>query len=706
MKRIGIITIQKCNNYGADLQAFALQRKLQLMGYEVENIDFLFYKHPDFIKTPKSQPIFDLSTVNQLKEWLLPKITRFRDIKRHGLIKQRQQAFETFFEKNVRLSRTYSSLDALYVDPPKYDVYVTGSDQVWNPRIACNIKPYFLDFAPPESRCISYASSIGMPTISPSVYEAYKKLLSRYSAIGVRETTAERIISGMGLGVPVKTVLDPTLLLSASEWMAVSHQPEGVLPRHYVVEYNLGGNKYVDDFARRCAKHFSLPLIDVTLSPYGPAEFIWLMANARAAVVSSFHGTVFSAMNGVPFYSVYSESAVSNGGRIVLFANSIGLGGRMVNSSMLESVKLDFDVDFRSVDACLARMREESSMFLKDAVDGGLPDVRPSKVPECYALWSLNDKIRRESTSGGAFYVFAEEVIKKGGVVFGAAFDSDFHHVRHRAARSIVELFALMKSKYVQSDISGILEEVWNEVKSGKLVLFSGTPCQISAVKNRCRDYLSNLLTVDIVCHGTPRPEVFAAYLKELENEFKDKVVGYEFRNKKYGWNFSTILISLKSGRKICRLAAQDSYFSGFSRNVFLRNSCYSCPYARLERISDLTIADCWRVATSHPQYDDGKGTSLLLVNTKKGQLMFDTIKNAKSCCWGEYDVELARLRNTPLMVPAVRSDCCLKFNEAFTKTGSFDMAAKVYFTKSMQIKGVIRWWIKKMGWFYLKRHQ
>ena len=706
MKRIGIITIQKCDNFGADLQAYALGAKLRSMGYDAENIDYLFYKHPGFRKTRQSRPIFKLSLINRIKEWLLPKITVLKRMRHRYGVEERAHAFEQFFHANVPVSKQYQTIDDLYLNPPSYDVYITGSDQVWNPRAGCNIKPYFLDFVPNGKKCISYASSIGVPSVPPAVYDAYRKLLGRYSAIGVREATSERIISGMGLNVPVKTVADPTLLLSNEEWNAVAKQPSGVVPQSYVIEYNLSRNKLVHDFALRSAKMLKVALIDITESAYGPAEFVWLFAHARAAVVCSFHGTLFSIMNRIPFYTVCSESAGRNGGRIALFTRSVGLRGRVVPYSHLNDVELDFNVDFEVSTKILEKMRRDSLMFLRDAIDGHLPAPKLTANQDCYAVWSLDDEVRKESTSGGLFSLLATHVLHKGGIVFGAAFDKDFRHVRHRVARTLEELPPLMKSKYVQSDISSALLEAYEEVRSGHLVLFSGTPCQIVAVKNKCRDFLQNLITVDIVCHGTPRPEVFAAYIDELEDAFHDKVVGYEFRNKKHGWNFGEICITLKSGRQIRRIGEEDPYFSGFARNVFLCESCYSCPYARLARVSDLTIGDCWRVATSHPQYDDGRGTSLLLINTDRGRVLFDEVTKSKSCRYGLYDVELARLRNAPLMDPAVKSSVFQKFKEEFAMHGSFKLASKVYFNRRTRVVGLLRYWVKRLGWFYFKHHQ
>lgn len=702
MKRIGIITIQKCNNYGADLQAYALCAKLRSMGYDAENIDYLFYKHKGFKRTKLSRPIFRLTWINRLKELLFPMIQKF-------LMRQpeeRERAFNEFFKDNIKSSRTYSSVDELYNCPPTYDVYITGSDQVWNPRMGVNIKPYFLDFVPPGKRCIAYAASIGVPFISPMVYKTYMQLLQKYSAIGVREPTAERIVGGMGLGVPVKAVVDPTLLLTRDDWLRVSKKPHGVEYKEFLVEYNLGSDPQIHRFALKCAAKLSVKLIDVTFSDYGPAEFVWLMANAKASVVASFHGTVFSVLHGIPFYSVYPESSEKNGGRIALFAHSLGLDSRMIPYSELDSTEIDFDVRFEDALKKLEDMRVESCNFLRGSIEGTLSRVDTKLPLACYALWAEDENVRRQSTSGGAFYLLAKKVIESGGVVFGAAFDQNFHYVRHRMARTTLELVPLMKSKYVQSDISSALNEAYDEVRFGRLVLFSGTPCQIAAVKAKCREYSNRLITVDLVCHGAPRQEIFDSYMSENEKFYGEKIVGYEFRNKRYGWNFGMVRMQLESGTNIWRIGAKDPYITGFSQNVFLLDRCYSCRYARLERISDLTIADCWRVAATRPEFDDNKGTSLVLVNTIVGENLFSRVRLSAECQVRSYDISLARLRNTPLMYPPTRSKFYHIFKSEFAKTSSFHLAARTYFRATTRIIGIMRFVIKRIGWFYLKRHQ
>lgn len=705
MKRVGIITIQKCDNFGADLQAYALGAKLRSLGHEAENIDYLFYKHPRHQKGKGEPPIFKLSCVNRIKEIVAPLVMRLRRLWRGGDSSKRRELFREFFEQNVPCGREYRSVKSLYDSPPDYDVYVTGSDQVWNPRMGSNIKPYFLDFVPAGRRCVSYAASVGIPVISPTVYDTYMRLLSKYAAIGVREETAERIIAGMGLSAPVRTVLDPTLLLNAEEWQRVARRPQGVEPGVYVAEYNLTHNQEIHHLAERIAQQLNLHVVDVTEGTYGPAEFLWLMGHAAAAVCCSFHGTVFSIINRVPFYSVYSEGSGSNGGRIALFAKSLGLEDRMVRTADLSSVKINLTVDYDAVYRKLDERRKESIAFLLKGIEGG-DDLPPAKkTPACYAIWSTDPHVRMLSTSGGAFSVLARKVIGEGGMVVGAAYDEDWRHVQHRCARTVEELEPLMRSKYVYSDFSRSIEEMAKALKQGQKVLFVGTPCQVAAIKARFADVGNRLITVDFVCHGTPRPEIFAAWIDDLQSRYGERVVGYEFRYKNHGWNFSESRVRFASGR-VCHLPAyKDPYNMGFYLGAFLRDCCYSCRYTNLNRPGDLTIADCWRVAASHPQYDDNRGTSMLLVNSDAGRLFFDSI-DGRLYAGGDYDLRLARLRNEPLMMPAARPHVADVFTDSFRSTGSFSQSAMCYFTFERRFRVWLRGLFKRAGWFYLRQHQ
>ena len=180
----------------------------------------------------------------------------------------------------------------------------------------------------------------------------------------------------------------------------------------------------------------------------------------------------------------------------------------------------------------------------------------------------------------------------------------------------------------------------------------------------------------------------------------------FEFRNKDKGWNCQNIVYSFRNGVSRRVIPWNDSYFHGFSINAFLRPACYECAYANPNRPSDFTIADCWRVATSHPQYDDNKGTSLVLVNTPKAKKLWDVLFASEKMDGGIYDFDLAQIRNSALMNPAPKSNEYASFDKIFKETSSFETASSVYVSWKKTIKYTMMYFVKKSLWGYFKKHQ
>ncbi|MBV5337713.1 MAG: polysaccharide pyruvyl transferase family protein, partial [Deltaproteobacteria bacterium] len=193
--KIGIITIWQINNYGAELQAFALQRKLNDMGFDCENIDYPFYKNPDHSQCRLSRPVFDLGWKNSLKEKLFPLKQRFLALVHLEEERERQSKFREFHRNHTKHSASrYRSMSALYEATLGYDVFMVGSDQVWNPRCGTSLQPYFLTFAPQGARKISYASSFGVSELPPETISQYAKWLNGFDCISVREKTAVALV--------------------------------------------------------------------------------------------------------------------------------------------------------------------------------------------------------------------------------------------------------------------------------------------------------------------------------------------------------------------------------------------------------------------------------------------------------------------------------------------------------------------------------
>lgn len=241
-------------------------------------------------------------------------------------------------------------------------------------------------------------------------------------------------------------------------------------------------------------------------------------------------------------------------------------------------------------------------------------------VPTYIAARLKNNNDLLNSTSGGAFIGIAQCILSIGGVIYGVSYDDQFRVV-HKRATTWEECQQFKGSKYVQSDLTDIFKNIKNDLKNHNIVLFTGTPCQVAGLKSYIGPNLSDkLYTVDLICHGVPAPFVWRDYLNYLEHKQKDKIIAVRFRNKEeYGWKSSrtTFKFSKHPNRWI-------SFLSTFHREVLFRPSCSSCPFTNIKRVGDLTIGDFWSKKEIEPITTDDKGCSLMIINTTKGQDVFN----------------------------------------------------------------------------------
>lgn len=248
------------------------------------------------------------------------------------------------------------------------------------------------------------------------------------------------------------------------------------------------------------------------------------------------------------------------------------------------------------------------------------------KEPLAFAVRHKDLHEVETSRSGAAFIALSDYILEKGGIIYGAGYIDHFR-VAHKRATNKIERDEFKGSKYVQSDLSSIFQQVKQDLKNGLIVMFSGTPCQTAGLNSFVGKKLrENLFLVDIVCHGVPGPYVWRDYLSFLEKKYKSPIIQVNFRNKiKFGWaaHFETYTFSNGVEKD------KHGYTYLFYKHIMLRKSCEKCPYTNLQRPSDITLADFWGWEKTNPSLNkDNKGISLLFLNTQKGQNLFNLIKN------------------------------------------------------------------------------
>ena len=253
------------------------------------------------------------------------------------------------------------------------------------------------------------------------------------------------------------------------------------------------------------------------------------------------------------------------------------------------------------------------------------PNNKTSKILS-YAAYTKDEQIRMESSSGGLFTEIAKYVILQGGVVFGAAFDEE-HDVVHTYTESLEGLEAFRGSKYVQSKIGDTYSVARAFLKQGRIVLFTGTPCQIEGLLTFLGREYDNLITQDIICHGVPSPMVWRKYIEYREQTSASATQRTFFRHKKYGWKTYSVRFIFTNRTEYVGSLNEDPYMRGFLADLCLRPSCYACHFKNKYRKSDFTLADFWGIQNVCPEMDDDKGTSLIFVNSDRGAQIFDAVR-------------------------------------------------------------------------------
>jgi hypothetical protein len=367
MKKAAVITCHNIKNYGSVFQTYATSRIFGRLGYNVEIID---YQRPGTDNKGFREKILQESHLAKkpVLKWIFPAILK-------PSFEKMEKTFDAFLDEYVNLTpETYYSEEDLVANCPDADIYISGSDQIWNSSINGRTeRPYFLSFAPDDKIRISFASSFGKTSLENSEVEATRSLLEKYQLITTREESGTKIVNGLGLDSTA--ILDPTLWLKREEWEALAKPIRA--PEKYVLVYQLHSNSDMDNYIREIQKRYGMPCLRIDFYYHyivksgkhmicpTPGQLIELIRNAEYVISDSFHMTVFSILFHKQFISIYSDNSYND--RIANVLKWLDLEQRHIESY------LDFDtlknhIDYSTAEILLTEKRSELEKWLADSM--------------------------------------------------------------------------------------------------------------------------------------------------------------------------------------------------------------------------------------------------------------------------------------------------------------------------------------------------
>jgi coenzyme F420-reducing hydrogenase beta subunit len=246
-----------------------------------------------------------------------------------------------------------------------------------------------------------------------------------------------------------------------------------------------------------------------------------------------------------------------------------------------------------------------------------------------YAVKHRNEDIRRNSTSGGFFTAISDEVLKKGGIVYGVVLSENLK-VCHQRAETVMERDNMRGSKYVQSELGYLYQKIREDLSKQRLVLFTGTPCQNAGLISYLNQIdTEHLILCDIICHGVTCSLMWEEYKSFVKAKKGYHLIKHDFRSKINGWHSMISLNTFRNGKKDSNSCLSQIHMNLFLNNLILRPSCYKCRYSSFSRCSDITMGDFWGIERSMPEFDDNQGISLILINTIKGEKSFNEVRDS-----------------------------------------------------------------------------
>ena len=718
--KIGIMTFHWAANHGALLQTYALQKALADLfpGSEISIVD---YKPAQFDMTLKR-----LLGSRRIKIFF----NNLREIK----VEKQLAPFRNRFSRTYR----YYSTEQLMRRPPNCDVFIAGSDQIWNESYTMNgegkLTPaYYLPFNS-GAKHISYAASFGTTQLKPQVQNYILPYLQKLDGVSVREKSGQEILDKMG--IPSEIVCDPSALICEADYLDLA---KPAFPGEYVAKYFLRNQSRCAQNAIRHFRSEGSKVHDVSLLPM--EQWLGGIGDAKFLLTNSFHGMMVALKMHVPFAVFLTEGILSGmNDRFYTILEVLGLTNRIVTTDNpiheIENQPICWEQVDRLMEAyaansvaflkknCVAprstgpithyrnaqccgcsaceqicpkqciQMVRDTEGFLYPNVNADLCihcgrciKVCPVKnnpihltgmpIEQTFVANAKSAEVVNQSSSGGVFSVLAQHVLDKQGVVFSVVMSKDCKQAVYAKAETVSQLAAMRGSKYVQSYKNDVFSQVKLCLEAGKYVLFCGTPCDVNGLYNYLQHVntsMDNLVLVDFICHGVPSPLVWERYVELREKKMGANAEKVQFRNKQYGWKNFAMSIEFSNGRQYLADKETDPYLKGFLSDLYLRPSCHECAAKGDARVSDITIGDAWG-AENYSSLIDLKGTSLIFVNTQRGEALFTDVQE-----------EL-------LYATMIDRNCALKYNKAYTRSVVAN-SARVRFMATMAGQKNIDKWI------------
>lgn len=614
MNKVGIVTLHNFN-YGSVLQCYATQTILNSLGYDAQVIEEnnscnrwigLMQRMAGIAKVAMRSPKDVISI------WKILKSSTAKSLR---LTNESKESIQHFVKENLKIHHATKEELLKESHSDEWAFYLSGSDQVWGGSAIEGDNTRFLRFAPMSKR-VAWAASFGSGDVARYNEQSYSRYIAQYAKISVREASGASLTQRYAKRHS-EVLCDPVFLLTADEWrervISKAVPLEKYLLAFFIDEPNAAALSYIEKVCEEGSlipvsfgyRYSSLErLTNYRHFDGDPFVFLAFIDKAEHVATDSFHALAFSSILHTHceiFDRQYQHNQNQNT-RIVDFKAAIDNCG--------------------GIDNYVIKKREQALAFLRSI------HTKQSYVAACKDE-SLIDK----SASGGIFAMIARGVLHECGIVYGAAMciDNGQLSVKHIAVEKDKELWRVQGSKYVESSTKGIYDHVLEQLNTGRKVLFSGTSCQVAALKAFVKKDYQNLITVDLVCHGVPKADFLDDYIHYLENKYQKRIIYLSFRNRHLR-PYYQLGITFNDGEHQNIPLRDSSYYRIFMSRCGYRKSCYVCRYANVDKPADITLADYALTPQERVAYGFERTglLSSIIVHTAKGE---EVLANHKDEC-------------------------------------------------------------------------